>query len=73
MSLMPLEHWSPKPCIAGTCLFAEYASDHSKDVLYLLVKTKEEQIYSSSLVFPAKVSGPSIIKSCKRLCWFWLG
>lgn len=57
----------------GTCLFAEYASDHSEDVLYLLVKAKGEQIYSSSLVFPAKLSGPSTMKNCKRLCWFWLG
>lgn len=73
MSLIPLEDWSPKPCIAGTCLFAEYALDRREDVLYLLVKSKGEQTYSSSSVFPAKVSGPAIIKSCKRLCWFWLG
>lgn len=63
MLLIPLEDWSPKPCIAGTCLFAEYALDHREDVLYLLVKAKGEQIYSSSSVFPAKLPGPSIIKS----------
>lgn len=63
MLLIPLEDWSPKPCIAGTCLFAEYALDHMEDVLYLLVKAKGEQIYSSSSAFPAKLPGPSIIKS----------
>lgn len=40
----PLEDLLPKPCIGGTCLFADCAFDHSEDVLYLLVKAKGEQI-----------------------------